>query len=261
MNKTIYRVARTRNELEQGFGLVYSEYKRKGYIPKGFKSKLRISLYNALPSTTTFVAMQNKRVVASVTLIPDSPLGIPMDKLYKKEVDKLRKQKCKVAEASQLSIDTRLFGKGFFSMFNFNKLIFIFRLFKLVLDHALRVDGITDFCIAINPKQQYLYKFLGFQQIGPLRYYGLVNRAPAIAFRLNLQGLRDRMQDRRGAYEIFFGKQTDPKLFNNKFKMSPKDLNYFFVNKSDLFEKAASKQLKIIKNCYPVKGMDKIIKC
>jgi len=258
-DQTVYRVARTRKELEDGFSLVYKEYASKGYIPKDYKSKLRVSFFNALPKTTTFVAVQDKKVVASVTLIPDSPLGIPMDKLYKAEVDKLRKKGCRVAEASQLSIDTKLFGKGFFSMFNFDKLIFIFRLFKLVMDHALSVDGVTDFCIAINPKQQHLYKFLGFEQIGPLKYYGSVNQAPALAFRLKLEGLSERMKARGGVHKIFFGKSTDPELFKGKYMMKPEDLKYFFVKKSDLFKKATRDQMKVIRACYPKAKFDKNI--
>ena len=161
----IYRIARTKEELEQAFSLVYKEYASRGYIPKHYKSKLRLSLYNALPSTATFVAKQGRKVVATVTLIPDSPIGIPMDKIYKKEVDSLRKKGRRVAEVSQLAIDSRLFPKGWFSMFNFAKLIFVFKLFKLVLDYGLEIEKLNDFCIAINPKHQHLYKFLGFEEL------------------------------------------------------------------------------------------------
>lgn len=252
------RVARTREELEDAFSLVYKEYLARGYIPKGYKSKLRVSLYNANPTTTTFIAKQRNKVVAGVTLIPDSPLGVPMDKLYKEELDALRKQGCKIAEVSQLSIDSKLFGRGFFSMFNFNKLIFIFRLFKVVLDYALEVDKLTDLCIAINPKQQFLYKFIYFEQIGGLKYYGSVNRAPAIAMRLKLTGLEDRARVKRGLHKIYFGNKTDAKLFEGKLRLTTEDLEYFFIKKSDVFEKAAAQQLTYIKSCYPAPAIDKV---
>jgi len=255
----VYKVAQTRKELEDALSLVYKEYLRRGYIPKGYKSNIRLSVYNSLPSTTTFVAKQGKRVVAGVTLIPDSPLGLPMDKLYKRELDKLRKEGCRVSEVSQLAIDMSLFGASFFSMFNFNKLIFIFRLFKLVLDHTLDVDRLTDMCIVINPKHQFLYKFIFFEEMGPLKYYGLVNRAPALAFRLRLTGLAERAKNRKGVYRIFFGGKTDPKLFKGKVKLSPKDLKYLFVEKSDIFEKATKKQLEFIKRSYRNKAVDRII--
>ena len=85
--KVIYQITKKRNELEQGFSLVYKEYVKRRYIPKHYKSKIRLSLYNALPSTTTFVAKKGKKVIATATLIPDSPMGLPMDKIYKKECD------------------------------------------------------------------------------------------------------------------------------------------------------------------------------
>ena len=62
LSKTVYRVARTRQELEDVFSLVYKEYMQKGYIPKGYKSKLRISIYNASPLSTTFVAKEGSTV-------------------------------------------------------------------------------------------------------------------------------------------------------------------------------------------------------
>jgi len=257
--KTIYRVARRRGELEGAFSLVYKEYLKKGYIPKGYRSTLRISLYNASPLSTTFVAMQGKKVVAGVTLVPDSPLGIPMDKIYQREVDGLRKQGCRVAEVSQLAIATDLFGQGFFSMFNFKKLIFVFKLFKSVLDYAMDVDKLTDLCIAINPKQQNLYKFLYFEQFGGLKYYGSVNRAPAIAFRLRLEGAEVRARSKKGLYKIFFGKKADSKSFEGKYKLTEKDLEYLFVKKSDIFEKASPEQLEFLKSCYPSYKINKIL--
>lgn len=257
--KTIYRVARTRQELEEAFSLVYKEYLMRGYIPKDYRSGLRISLYNALPSTTTFVAKQGKSVVAAVTLIPDSSLGLPMDKIYKKELDNLRKQGYKIAEVSQLSIDTGLFGKDLFSMFNFRKLIFIFKLFKVVLDYALDFENLTNICIAINPKQQLLYKFLYFEPIGGLKYYGSVNKAPAVALTVRLNEARQRAKNRIGLYKIFFGNKTGRKLLGGKLKLSLKDLEYFFVEKSDIFEKLTPAQANILKASYPPRQIDRIL--
>jgi hypothetical protein len=260
VQKIQYHIARTKKELEEAFALVYKEYAQRGYIPKHYKSKLRLSLFNALPTTTTFVAKQGRRVVATVTLIPDSPLGIPMDKIYKREVDRLRRKGRNIAEVSQLSIDSKLFPPGWFSMFNFAKLIFVFKLFKLVLDYALYVNKVSDFCIVINPQHQYLYKFLGFEVLGGFRYYGSVNRAPAIAKRLNLEVCEKIARNRKGLYKIFFGYKIDPDALSNKYQLSLSDLEYFFVKKSDIFKKTTNKQFAYLESCYPVKGFNKIRK-
>jgi len=253
--KIVYRVARTRDELEQAFALVYKEYRCRGFIPKYYKSKLRMSLYNALPSTTTFVALQGGKVVGTVTLIPDSPLGLPMDKIYKEEVDGLRKKGRRVAEVSQLATDNRLFPKKWFSMFNFSKLMFVLRLFKIVLDYGMRVEKLNDFCIAINPKHQYLYKFLEFESLGDLKYYGSVNRAPAIAKRLDLDKAEEHTRSRKGLYRIFFSRNTEPSVFKGKYRLAASDLKYFFVKKSDILKKASKEQLKYIRSRYPKGGL------
>lgn len=219
-----------------------------------------MSLYNALPSTTTFIAKQAGRVVATVTLIPDSPLGIPMDKIYKNEVDALRGQGRRVSEASQLAIDNRLFPQGWFSMFNFNKLIFLFKLFKLILDYAAEVEKLDDSCIAVNPKHQYLYKFIGFEKWGGLKYYGSVNNAPAVAKRLDLHRLEDYFRTKPSLYKIFISQKTSPDVFAGKFQFSAADLEYFFVKKSDILAKATKEQLRYIKSLYSSAQTDKIFK-
>ena len=260
--KMEYRIARTRKELEQSFALVYAEYCNRGYIPAHYKSKLRLSLYNTLPSTTTFIAKKGKKVVATVTLVGDSHLGLPMDKIYKKECDGLRKKRKLIAEVSQLSIDSKLFPKGWFSMFNFSKLMFVFRLFKLVFDYARSVAKLDELCIAVNPKHQYLYKFLFFEPLGKLKYYGSVNKAPALAFHLILDpALKKKVSIQRMAlYKIFYGKKTNPETFKNKFVLKTSDLEHFFLKKSDILKKATKKQLEYIKSVYHWPGLDRIIK-
>lgn len=254
-----YHVARTKDELRQAFSLVYKEYFHKGYIPKHYKSTLRLSIYNGLPSTTTFIAKQGKKIIATVTLIPDSGLGIPMDKIYQKEVDRHRYGGRKVAEVSQLAIDSSLFPKSWFSMFNFNKLIFIFRLFKLVLDYALYVDKIDTICIAINPKHQYLYKFIGFEEMAGLKYYGNVNKAPAVARYLDLHTAEHKVKERPALYKIFFSSKTDEAQFEGKFKFSKADLAYFFLQKSDIFRKIPQRDLGYILNSYGKDTSDYIL--
>ena len=85
------RVARDTDELEEAFALVYREYLRKGYTDKN-SSGLRLSLHNALPDATTFIALSEKNVIiATATIVPDSFLGLPMDSIYYDELNRLRR--------------------------------------------------------------------------------------------------------------------------------------------------------------------------
>ena len=155
-----YKIASSREEIEQSMAFVYKEYLLRGFIlPKYYRSGLRITLHHVLPGTTTFVGLKNKKVVITNTLIPDSPLGLPMDTVYKEEVDKLRRAGRKVAEGAYLALNSDLFGRGLFSMFNFRKIDFLFTMFKLLLDYASGVGSFDDICLVTNPKYM-IFKFL-----------------------------------------------------------------------------------------------------
>ena len=259
--KITYSIAKDRKDLEDCFSLVYKEYARRRYIPKHYKSELRMSLHNALPASTTFMAKKGKALLATVTVIPDSPMGFPMDKIYKKEVDSLRKKSLRVAETSQLAMDSSLFPKGWFSMFNFKKLMFLFKLFKLLSDHSMQVSKVDELCIAVNPKQQYIYKFIFFEPLGGLKYYGSVNKAPAVAFHRSFKSFEEKSKKcKKALYTVFYGKETPSDVLNEKYALKVQDLEYFFIEKSDLFQKATKQQLEYIKSCYPGKEMEMLFK-
>lgn len=251
LHDVTYRIARTRDDLEQSYKLVFNEYKKRKFVSSSYMSDLRVTLFNAFQSTTTFVALKNDEVIATVSLIPDTLIGLPMDKIFKDKVDALREQKIKIAEVSQLSINTDMFPKGYFAMFNFDKLIFVFRLFKLVLDYAQDYDHIERICIAVVPKHQYLYRFLGFEELAPLRRYGELN-TEALAQYVQLGDLEAKTQKRRGLYKIFFSAKTADTCFKNKFQWSRDALRYFFCEKTNIFAKSDIEKIKLLQKSYSV---------
>jgi len=258
--KLIYSAAKKREELEGAFRLVFREYSCRKYIPKGLKSDMRLSFYNALPTTTTFIAKRGKKVVATLTLICDTPIGLPMDKLYRKELDTFRRKKLRIAEVSQFAVSRELYPPSKYSMFNFGKLIFIFRLFKILLDFARNIERIDRLCITIHPKHKNMYKFLAFRKFGKKKAYDVVNKAPAVGLFLDIGDKLEReAKKRRGIYKIFFGSTTHESIMRNKFIFTVKDLEYFFIKRSNLFEKLTARQVKYLRNCFPRKTFDKLI--
>jgi hypothetical protein len=249
-----YKIASTREELEGAMSLVYREYMMRGFIlPKYYKSNLRVTLHHAHPDTATFVVLKNKQVLAAATIVPDSPLGLPMDMGYKNETDKLRKDGRKICEAGYLAIESGLFGRGLFSMFNFTKIDFMFSLFKLEMYYTLSFKQFDDICIVTNPKYM-IFKFLPFEIIGKIKYYGYdrasVKKKAAVAKRLDLHRLEDKMKARIGLYKLFFGSTVPKDIFLNKYKFSREDLHYFFVEKSDIFRTLNAKDREYICSCY-----------
>lgn len=249
-----YKVVSCRKELEDAMALVYREYLRRGFIlPKYYRSGLRITLHNATPGTTTFVAIKDKEVIGTVTLFPDSPLGLPMDEKYKEDLQGLRRQRRKICEVGQLATKSGLLGKGLFSMFNFRKLDFVFSLFKMVFQYALYYEKFDDLCIVVNPKAL-LFKFLPFDEIGEVKYYGFdhisINPKPAVAKKMDLRMIEERGRKRLGLYKIFIGRKLPLELFKDSYRFRASDLKYFFIKKSDVFRNATEKELGFIASSY-----------
>ncbi len=239
-----YKVASSRRERESAYALVYDEYLLRGFIlPRYYKSGLRVTMHNIVRGTVTFIGIKDGDVVATVTLIPDSPLGLPLDQAYKNEADKLRAQGRRICEVGQLAIKSSLFGRGLFSMFNFNKLDFLFTLFKLVFQYALFYRPFDDICIVTNPKYM-IFKFLPFETIGPTAYYGYdriaVKKKAAVCKRLAFDTIKDAIAHRsslRGKmlalYRMFLNDRVPSDIFSRHREFTPADIRYFFEEKSD----------------------------
>jgi len=248
-----YRVARSRDELEQAYRLVYQEYFKQGYVDQG-PSQIRLSLHNALPQATTFIALIDDQVTATATVIPDSVLGLPMDELYQEEMNVLRQNgQKKLCEVSMLASSSDLFGDKIPMMLNAKKMFLIFFLFKHIFDY-LRTQVEMDYiCITVNPKHAGTYDALFFQDIGGLKYYDKVNGAPAVAKYLDIRDASRRCEAAgcRGLQKMFFASDpVPPEKFSGKFNFTQEDLRYFFADQAHCFQGARPEEIAYLKQCY-----------
>ena len=199
-------LATDRDTLEQAFRLVHDQYVARGYMtaaPSGW----RLSLHNALPSTKVFVARSGERVVGTVTLIPDSRLGLPMGEIYGDELQALRESGRRIGEVSALVVDPEYKRMG---------MAILIRLIRMMVIYAAQTAQLEDLCIAINPHHAALYrKAFDFETIGPVKHYGKVNGAPAVALRLDLglvrlliRELEDDHPGLAAAYGFLFGPEA-----------------------------------------------------
>ena len=186
-----FGLATDRCTLEQAFRLQHDQYVAHGYMdahPSGW----RLSLHNALSATRVFVARCGGRVVGTMTLIADSPLGLPMDEIYTDELRRLRDGRGNLAEVSALAMDPQYQASG---------VPILLRLVRMLVIYA--ADTVSDLCIAVNPHHAAFYqKAFHFHEIGGLKQYGKVNGAPAIALRLDLALARSLMRELRDGHRM-----------------------------------------------------------
>jgi hypothetical protein len=180
----LFKVADTREELDAAYRLVHDVYVKEGYSDR-HESGMRVNLRYALPTTATVVGKLGEQVVITLTVIGDSPFGLPMDMIFSEELYRLRCRGRYIAEVGALA-----------SHPDFRRRQQAVALFadKAIVRYAIRNLGADDMVIAVNPKHEWVYKhLLLFETISRnVKEYHYVNDAPAIAMRLDLNACVER---------------------------------------------------------------------
>lgn len=238
----LVRPARSRQEIEQAYRLVYSTYKEEGYLAEA-PCGMRTTVYNAFPDTVTFVGKVGEEMVATATLFGDTEMGLPMDELYRREVDDLRGAGRKVVEVGMhANVHTDVPGQ---------RPLFL-RLMKQIFDYARLILQADDICITSNPKHaRFFERFLLFEPIGEEKAYDNVQGHPAVAQRFNLRTARERFSEVQRLWKLFFQSPTPVRLLARRYRMRAEDLEYFFVRKTSVFRHAEPSQIQVLRQMYP----------
>lgn len=176
---SLYRivVANDRQTRERAYALAYDIYKECGYVPKGSRD-LCVFDFDAQPDTfTLLVEDSNGRDVATVTLVFDSPIGLPCDEIFAFELMPLRAGGRHLVEVTRLAMVRELACSKHL----------LLQLFNLIYIYAAHIKFRSDFVIEVNPRHLAFYmRLLRFEQLGPERPCMRVGGAPAVLLRLNL---------------------------------------------------------------------------
>jgi hypothetical protein len=218
-------------------------------------SGLRVTHFHALPQTVTFVGKQGEKVVMTTSLVPDSPLGLPLDVIYKDEIDEIREDDTYIAEIGSFAIHSDL-SEG-------NSTIPLY-FQKFILSYCKRYMELDSLVCTINPRHRLFYRhIILFEQISEQKTYRSVKNTPAIGLRFSMTDAEERYRKayegyppERNLYEFFF-KQDNPSVME-----LPDDehfttvwnrelLRYFFEERTDLFKTAEKKTVALIQSLYP----------
>lgn len=180
----VVRRAIVRDDLIRAYRLVHDVFVDKGYIDPG-PNGIRIRLFEALPEMATFVAEADGQMVGVMSIVPDSPdMGLPADKCFKTELDRLRDAGRKVAEVTNLAVLSAYRRSNAFM-----------ELAKPVLAQALSA-GCDDVFIAISPGHaRFFQDVLQFEPWGERRSYSDEKMDIVEGKRWNLRTLERRLLD------------------------------------------------------------------
>jgi GNAT superfamily N-acetyltransferase len=247
-------LAEDTESFDGAFRLIHDQYAWRDYIPPD-PSGRRLSLHNALPSTKVFVARAGSRVVATMTLIQDSAIGLPMDEIYRKELGGFRTQGRSLAEVSALAIDPAYRAHG---------VSILIRLVRVLLLYSAEVCRLDDLCIAVNPRHVDFYQrlFPDARRFGQIKAYRKVNGAPAIGLRLDLDTVRDAMaavhagESPNAFHDVLFDREVCVRaLFRlrqdlPRAVLTPQQFLHFFAGQ-EVLASAPSEAIAVVQSHYP----------
>ncbi|HTL48006.1 MAG TPA: PilZ domain-containing protein [Verrucomicrobiae bacterium] len=243
------RPARTLEDMRRAYELVYREYLRKGYCEAN-PSKMHYSYYSLLPDSRTFMLEKAGNFAGTVSLIPDSESGLPLDSIFGKEIALFRSQGRTLAEVGLLALDGESFEKSSFSLTDFQKLTGSFRLFKTMFDYA-RSFGVTDLIIGMHPKHRELYRYLHFDAVGPVRSYPGARGKPALLMRMDVQQAVRTTVTHHGVGSYFLTGSIDAEELARHFFWNKETVYDFTVNEKGLLPSLSEAQIEHLKSCYP----------
>jgi hypothetical protein len=197
-------VASTMSDLEQALRLLDRAYVTRGITQRAHT--LRIPPHYEAEHGISFVAVKNKRVVGTVSLVADGREGLPLESVYGDCISELRRSGRLMAEVGALAVADGCRRHGVSML-----------LYKLMFRTALDVCGVQDLVIAVHPHAAELYcSMMGFKRVGPVRgYTGMTDRALAVLLRLDLAGARDDLarafagwpRDQRNTFHMYFERE------------------------------------------------------
>jgi hypothetical protein len=233
---------------QKAYKLLYNIYSKMG-IAQDKSNDLWLSIFDALPETITLVAEDHKgEIGGAITLVFDSPIGLPADELYKGEIDELRNTGRKICEIISFGINEAVRGSI--------KILAILYYSAYLL--AWRLNKSTDFVITVAAYHESFYcRAIKFKKLGPVRNYAKVNGTPTVLLNLPLE-LPDMLKDKQRIFPLYLLKYSEreeldiaKRIQDMHCPMSDEEFYTFFIDKTNTWEVATLSQKEFIKKVYP----------
>ena len=179
------KIAETQDELEACFRILHDSYVAAGFM-KPDPSGLRVTIYHALPTTTTLCAKWDGRVVGTISIIREGVFGFPLQSVF--DLTGLRTKGGNITEVSSLAVDPSFRKTGGMVMFP---------LMKFMREYSKFYFDTRHLVIAVNPNRIEMYEsLLCFERLQSCEVdnYDFANGAPAVGATLDLQHADERTE-------------------------------------------------------------------
>ena len=249
------KIAQTPQELQECFRLLHDAYVGSGFM-KPDPSGMRVTIYHALPTTTTLCAIFDGKVVGTLSLIRESAIGFPLQRIF--DLTSVRAKRGNIAEVSALAIHPAFQGLGG---------MVLLPLLKFLYEYCTSLFDTRHLVIAVHPRHIETYEsLLFFRRLSGkvVPSYDFVNGAPAVGATLDLKHAPEILRKhygnrplRRNLHHYFvdmhlpniemparrFYTTNDPVL-------TPDLIDYFFNVRTDTFRNLSPRKKVLLHTIY-----------
>ena len=254
-SRLVLKIAQTKEELEACFGLLHDAYVGSGFM-KPDPSGMRVTIYHALPTTTTLCAKFDGEVVGTLSLIRESVFGFPMQSVF--DLQEIREKKGRIAEVSALAVHPKFRNTGG---------TILFPLMKFMYEYCTTFFDTRHLVIAVNPNRIEMYEsLLSFKRLteNSVDRYDFANGAPAVGASLDLhlaprifRRIYRNKPGRKNLYTYFLHTKlshiTMPSRryhTTNDPVITPELLDYFFNQRTNIFENLGERKKGLLHSIY-----------
>ena len=249
------KIADTQDELEACFRILHDAYVASGFM-KPDPSGLRVTVYHALPTTTTLCAKWDGRVVGTISIIREGVFGFPLQSVF--DLSALRAKGGNITEVSSLAVDPSFRRTGGMVMFP---------LMKFMREYAKFYFDTRHLVIAVNPDRIEMYEsLLCFERLhsSEVGHYDFANGAPAVGATLDLRDADERTE------RLYLGKPRHKNLHRylyvdplrniqwparplhttNDPVLTPTIMDHFFNQRTRIFDTLDDRKRLLLRSIY-----------
>ncbi|MCG2576103.1 hypothetical protein LZ012_03730 [Dechloromonas sp. XY25] len=262
--RLVLKIAETQEELEACFTLLHDAYVSSGFMTPD-PSGMRVTIYHALPTTTTLCAKIGDQVVGTLSLIRESAIGFPLQRIF--DLTDVREKEGQIAEVSALAVHPRYRRTGG---------TILFPLMKFMYEYCTTFFDTRHLVIAVNPRHIEMYESLLFFKrltANVVENYDFVNGAPAVGATLDLKHAPETMRKayagkppHRDLYRYF----VETKLPNiqiphrrffttNDPVMTPELIDHFFNRRTTVFADLSDRKKTLLHLIYDLPEYKKML--
>lgn len=259
-----FKIAETQEELERAYSILHDAYVEQGFDDPQ-SSGMRITKYFALPSTTTLIATWNGEVVATLSVVRRTAMGLPLENTF--DISDICEGGSKVvAEVSALAISKSFRGSRGETLLP---------LCKFFWEFTTRYMNLDRIVIAVNPSISDFYEsILLFKKIsGKTLPSNFVKGAPAVGLWFDFEDVvkeGKRVYDHRPLEHNAFHYFIKTKISNFEFPdreyvkscdpvMTPSMLDYFFNQRSEVFKNISENDSAVLWGAYPLQKYAEVL--